>query len=163
MVTFRRTVRRAAWAATLVALTCAVSSCGAADSAGDAAGGQTAGPAPDATTSAATELQIAVTDGKDATTTWQLTCDPPGGTHPDPATACAALAEHPDALKPVARDATCTMQYGGDDTATVHGTYQGKAVSARFSLSNGCQISRWTALVPLLPATGSGAEKLVKP
>ena len=53
------------------------------------------------------------------------------------------------------------MQYGGDDTATVTGSYEGEQVDASFNLSGGCQISRWHSLVPLLPAeAGTGPKSL---
>jgi Subtilisin inhibitor-like len=48
-----------------------------------------------------------------------LTCDPNGGTHPDPDEACAALAAHPEALHPVPGDTACTEIYGGDQVARV--------------------------------------------
>ena len=142
----------------MLALTCALSACGAADDAG-AGASDLAREAVNETTTAQNSLQISVSDGKGTTTTWSLTCDPAGGTHPDPAGACDALEKHADALAPVAPDAVCTMQYGGDDTATVQGTWQGEKVDAAFSLKNGCEISRWSALVPLLPATGAASKK----
>jgi hypothetical protein len=75
-----------------------------------------------------------------------LTCDPDGGTHPDPANACDALLQHEDALKPVPRDVACTEIYGGPQVATI----SGPGVQATFSRSNGCEIARWDALRPVL-------------
>jgi hypothetical protein len=46
----------------------------------------------------------------------------------------------------------CTMVYGGPERATVTGTWRGQHVSAQFSRTNGCEISRWSRMVPLLPA-----------
>lgn len=115
--------------------------CGA-DSAGEALTPQDA--------PAATELTIEVTDG--TPTTWQLSCDPDGGDHPDTAAACAALAENgAEAVPPTPADSICTQLFGGDQTAVVTGTWQGKPVDASFSRQNGCEISRWEALTPLLP------------
>jgi Subtilisin inhibitor-like len=74
-----------------------------------------------------------------------LTCDPDGGSHPDPAGACAALLENADALDPVPRDVACTEIYGGDQVATITGS-----VEARFSRENGCEIDRWDRLAPVL-------------
>jgi hypothetical protein len=100
-------------------------------------------------------LVVVVDDGSGQLTTWTLTCDPPGGDHPDPEAACAALDEHADALQPVPADRQCTMQYGGPQTATVTGTWRGQPVDSRFALTDGCEISRWNALAGLLPAAGA--------
>jgi Subtilisin inhibitor-like len=75
-----------------------------------------------------------------------LTCDPNGGTHPDPAKACAALAAHPEALHPVPLDMACTQIYGGDQVATI----EGDGLHATFNRSGGCEIARWDALAPVL-------------
>jgi hypothetical protein len=74
-----------------------------------------------------------------------LTCDPEGGSHPDPAGACAALAQNEDALEPVAGDVACTEIYGGDQVARITGS-----VEASFSRANGCEIARWDALEAVL-------------
>jgi hypothetical protein len=79
-----------------------------------------------------------------------LTCDPDGGSHPDPVSACDALLEHEDALEPVAGDVACTQIYGGDQVATLSGA----GVNASFSRANGCEISRWDKLEPLLDLSG---------
>jgi hypothetical protein len=79
-----------------------------------------------------------------------LTCDPDGGSHPDPVSACDALLEHEDALDPVAGDVACTQIYGGDQVATLSGA----GVNASFSRANGCEISRWDKLAPLLDLSG---------
>jgi hypothetical protein len=75
-----------------------------------------------------------------------LTCDPDGGSHPDPAAACAALSRHADALDPVPAGIACTQIFGGPELATVSGS----GVHALFSRRDGCQIARWEALAPLL-------------
>ncbi len=93
-----------------------------------------------------------IDDGSGSITTWRLSCDPPGGTHPDPAAACRALDEHgASALPPVPKDRMCTQIYGGAQKATVRGTWRGEQVFARLSLVNGCEIGRWKALQGLLP------------
>jgi hypothetical protein len=74
-----------------------------------------------------------------------LTCDPEGGSHPDPAGACAALAQNEDALEPVAGYVACTEIYGGDQVARITGS-----VKASFSRANGCEIARWDALEAVL-------------
>ena len=99
------------------------------------------------------DLTIVVDDGKGAKTTWRLTCAPGGGDHPNPAKACAALAEHGrTVLAAVPRDQMCTEVYGGPQTAHISGTWQGKPVDIRLSRTDGCQIARWDALAGLIPA-----------
>ena len=102
--------------------------------------------------SALTDLTIVVDDGTGRKTTWTVTCDPTGGTHPDPVTACRALDAHgAKALPSVPRDVACTQVYGGAQRATITGTWQGKPVRSSFSRINGCEISRWDRLLGLLP------------
>lgn len=103
---------------------------------------------------AASRLTIVVDDGTGATTTWTLTCDPVGGTHPDPNGACAALAENRSALQPVPKDKMCAQVYGGPERATVTGTWGDEQVTATLSRTNSCETARWNALVPLLPTGG---------
>jgi hypothetical protein len=78
-----------------------------------------------------------------------LTCDPDGGTHPDPAKACAALLAHEEALDPVAKDVACTQIYGGQQEATITGT-----AHAVLSRRNGCEIARWDALAAVVELPG---------
>lgn len=108
---------------------------------------ESAAPSP----AAGTALTVTVRPGPGRPpSTWTLTCDPPGGTHPSPAQACAALAAagaDPFALPP--RNTMCSQIYGGPQTATVTGTYRGKPVQARFSRTDGCQTARWQKLEPL--------------
>ena len=89
-------------------------------------------------------------EGKDGpSSTATLTCSPDGGTHPDPAEACAALDAHPEALHPVATDMACTQIYGGDQVALV----EGSGIHSTFNRSDGCEIARWDALAPVLEIT----------
>jgi hypothetical protein len=102
-----------------------------------------------------TDLTIVVDNGSGSTSTWRLTCNPPGGTHPDPKAACRALeANGAAALPPVPKDKACTQIYGGPDTATITGTWQGQDVISRFARNDGCQISRWKLMEGLLPPGG---------
>ena len=110
----------------------------------------------DGGTTGATALTVTGTDSTGATTTWRLTCDPPGGDHPDPAAACAALDERgATALPPVDKGRVCTQVYGGPEVATVSGTWRGQTVLATFSRTDGCQTARWDALAALLPPAGT--------
>ena len=105
---------------------------------------------------ASTDLTIMVRDGSGKTLTWGLTCDPPGGTHPNPKAACRALESNgAAALPPVPKDKVCAQIYGGAETATITGTWQGKKIISRFARNDGCQISRWKLMEGLLPPGGS--------
>ncbi|WP_441349409.1 hypothetical protein [Streptomyces sp. 8L] len=48
----------------------------------------------------------------------------------------------------------CTQIYGGPETAHVTGVWHGRVVDATFDRRNGCEITRWRQLVPLLPDLG---------
>ena len=88
--------------------------------------------------------------GEGATQTFTLTCSPDGGDHPDPAAACATLAQAGvEAFAPTPRDVACTEQWGGPQVATVQGTVDGEQIDARFDRTNGCEISRWDQLAPV--------------
>lgn len=105
--------------------------------------------------SADTDLTVVIDDGRGSRQTWTLRCDPPGGTHPDPAAACAALDRAgAAALPPVPADLACTQIYGGPETARITGTWKGSPVDATLARNNGCEISRWNRLAGLLPAGG---------
>ena len=110
---------------------------------------------PSDSPAARTELTVTVRASEDAAPkTWTLTCDPPGGNHPDASSACSAIsaaADEGDPFAPVPEDAVCTQMYGGPQTATVEGTWNGKAVNATFKRTNGCEIARWKKLSALFP------------
>ena len=109
-------------------------------------------PAP----TADTDLTIVVDNGSGSTKTWRLTCNPAGGTHQDPEAACRALeANGAVALPPVPKDKACTQIYGGPETASITGSWQGKQVRSTFARNDGCQISRWKLMEGLLPRGGS--------
>jgi hypothetical protein len=101
-------------------------------------------------------LTVTVQHAGAADGTYVLRCHPGGGSHPDPGGACAALDRGTtwgrDPFAPVPPDALCTMQYGGPATARVTGTWAGRPVDASYDRRNGCEIARWDALVPVLPA-----------
>ncbi|MGW7079058.1 SSI family serine proteinase inhibitor [Streptomyces sp. NPDC054871] len=96
-------------------------------------------------------------DGRDGT--FELKCHPAGGTHPQAEEACAKLDQGAtwgsDTFAPTPANANCTMQYGGPATAHITGTWNGRPVDATYNRGNGCEISRWNKLVPVLPETGA--------
>ncbi|QKW32752.1 hypothetical protein HUT06_00810 [Actinomadura sp. NAK00032] len=81
--------------------------------------------------------------------TWTLTCDPPGGTHPKAADACAALTKAKEPFKPVPKDQMCTKIYGGPEIATVKGSWQDENIDTKFTRQDGCQLHRWTQVAPV--------------
>jgi Subtilisin inhibitor-like len=103
---------------------------------------------------AQTALTITVDLGNgSAAQEWALTCDPPGGTHPQPEAACAALgAVDPTVFGPVGPGQACTQIYGGPETATIRGTWNGQPVDASFARNDGCEIARWDAVGEILGA-----------
>jgi hypothetical protein len=112
------------------------------------------GAGGDSTGAAAPATEVTITfwaegpDGEPVEAT--LTCDPAGGTHPDPEAACGVLTANADALEPVPADAACTMIFGGPEQATVVGTVNGEQVDAAFERSNGCELDRWDRMAALL-------------
>ncbi|MDQ0754365.1 serine protease inhibitor [Arthrobacter sp. B3I4] len=92
-------------------------------------------------------------------TEFRLTADGAGAlaesTLPDPAAALEALRLHAEAVffpRP-GPPQLCTQQYGGPQVAVVTGRYLGRDVDREFSRTDGCEISRWRAMAPLLGGT----------
>ena len=123
---------------------------------GDADSGSAVTSPEENPTSPPTSLTISVDLGDgSAAQEWTLTCDPPGGSHPQPEAACAALTDiDPTMFDPVPPNQACTQIFGGPETATVSGTWNGDAVDAAFARNNGCEIARWDGVAMLFPAMG---------
>ncbi|MEW1615269.1 MULTISPECIES: SSI family serine proteinase inhibitor [unclassified Streptomyces] len=89
--------------------------------------------------------------------TFELTCGPTGGTHPQRQAACDRLAEvgatraGQELFRPAPEGTMCTMIYGGDASARIVGTWEGRAVDTTVTRGDGCEIARWNNLVPVLP------------
>ena len=82
-------------------------------------------------------------------------------TLPDPAAALATVERYGEDIffpKP-GPPKLCTQLYGGPQVAVVTGTFHGRAVEAVFTRTDGCEISRWKTMAPLLgnAAGASGA------
>jgi hypothetical protein len=109
---------------------------------------QPAAPAP---SGSLTELTVTVDpDGEGAKRPRETTvrCEAP-----EDSDVCRAIARlQPAAFEPTPGNVACTQQYGGPQTATVTGTLRGEPVDATFSLVNGCEISRWRDVAPVLDA-----------
>jgi hypothetical protein len=109
---------------------------------------------------AATELEITFWPqgrAKGAGQKLTLSCDPPAGTHPNPAEACEKLAALNDPFAPLPKDQMCIQLYGGPEEALISGTYRGKPVSYALSRTDGCKIDRYEKLSFLLPPGSSRA------
>ncbi|MFF4754785.1 SSI family serine proteinase inhibitor [Streptomyces sp. NPDC002514] len=91
--------------------------------------------------------------------TYELSCHPAAGSHPDLRGACAAVDKNTrwgsEPFAPVPEGSVCTMLYGGPATARVTGTWAGRPVDATYNRSDGCQTARWNRMVPFLPDLGS--------
>ena len=156
--------RKIVLAVSLLATLTAVAGCTQSPTGGPSAGSPSAGPTespsaepgtPAPSTTTRDELIIVFRDGSNPQVTWRLTCNPPGGDHPDPEAACRALDRDGEwALQSVPKNKMCTQVYGGPEQATITGTWHGKPVASRLSLINGCETARWAALIGLLPKPG---------
>ena len=106
---------------------------------------------------AATALTIVVwPQGPDGPSQkWTLRCGPTGGTLPARATACRRLNSLTNPFRRIPKDAVCTAVYGGPDVALIVGRYEGRRIWVQVRRRNGCEISRWDRLRPLLPAGGA--------
>ncbi|GLF95802.1 SSI family serine proteinase inhibitor [Streptomyces yaizuensis] len=118
-------------------------------------------PPPGGPEQARDQLTLVVSESGNARTDgrYELSCGPVGGTHPDREAACARLDElawaGEDPFMPVPQGTMCTQQAGGPAAARITGSWRGRPVDAVFSRTDGCEISRWQRLEPILPSTRS--------
>jgi hypothetical protein len=66
-----------------------------------------------------------------------------------PVCGAAAGVSAADVRKP-SDDTACTQIYGGPQEASITGTIRGDEVDATFKRTDGCEISRWDRVKPLL-------------
>jgi Subtilisin inhibitor-like len=111
-------------------------------------------PAGGGTTQADDDLQVEFDPGDGTESqTWTLSCVGGGsGSHPDAQAACAHLQTLEDPFAPLSADLVCTEQFGGPQTAHVVGRWESEPVDLELSRVDGCHISQWDSLVPLVPA-----------
>jgi hypothetical protein len=130
---------------------------GCADAPGEAGTGSAVpDPAADGGISQAENDLVVEYDAGDGSPleSWSLTCvGSVSGSHPDAEAACAHLAGLDDPFAPLPADVVCTEQYGGPQSAHVAGLWGGDPVDVELSRVDGCRISQWDALGPLLPPT----------
>jgi hypothetical protein len=87
----------------------------------------------------------------------EVDADGEGGEAPEQRTIRCETADEPPCrgmdpavFEPTPRGTACTQLFGGPQTATVTGTWDGERIDARFSRNNGCEIARWKKAVTLL-------------
>lgn len=94
------------------------------------------------------DLEVRTTaPGGEGSVRYEVKCPPRDA---DDRARCDALAADPDMFEPVPDDVACSMLYGGPETATVTGTFEGERIKAMFSRKNGCEISRWQRAAPVI-------------
>ena len=116
------------------------------------AGGCGGGGGEDATTSSAIDLTVTVwpTGVNGDSAVWRLRCEPAGGDHPDPATACAALTAVKDPFGPLPPPERCMeIPESGPEVAKIDGTFRGRTVHASFSRANACVTPTWDRIAPV--------------
>lgn len=87
-----------------------------------------------------------------AVQSWTLTCAGSAeGSHPQAERACEHLKSLEQPFAPLPPDQICSQQFGGPQTAKVTGLWRGEPVDLTLSRVNGCFISQWDSLVPLVP------------
>ena len=107
--------------------------------------GEDDGATPPAAQPAFAELTVEVDadgSGGEAPTSAEVRCE----TADDPL--CAGLTS--ESFAPTPRGTACTQQFGGPETATVTGTFDGERIDARFTRNNGCEIARWEEVSAVL-------------
>lgn len=101
-------------------------------------------------------LTVTVTGDPGAQGTYTLECHPAGGSHPRRQQACDRLDSvttwGKDPFAAVPKGEVCTTIYGGPATAHITGSWAGRPVDATYNRANGCEISRWDNLLPVLPS-----------
>lgn len=119
-------------------------------------GGKGAGKPSEVLTRLTVSVENTGVAGADGT--FELECGPTGGSHPQGQAACDRLAEagatrsgRQELFRPTPEGTMCTMIHGGDATARIVGTWEGRAVDTTASRRDGCEIARWNSLVPVLP------------
>ncbi|MDX6356065.1 MAG: hypothetical protein QOF98_2968 [Streptomyces sp.] len=97
-------------------------------------------------------LTVRYDDGAGHTRTYRLDCGRASleekGESSD---ACRRLAETGGPVPALASGQVCSMIYGGPQTAEVSGMWNGEPVRETYRRTNGCEVSRWSHMVPALP------------
>lgn len=149
-------VRLHTWHHALIgAATCAValSGCGSAAVPGSGAPPASGASGQAASGQAKVSLTVTVINGPGtAPSHWTLRCDPPGGSHPNPAAICRALLHMrttvPFAERP--KRMMCPMIMISNRRIIVSGTWFGTQVRHRVIIDGGCDVGLFGAMDKLL-------------
>lgn len=134
--------RRLAGTAAIIAGAALLAACGSTAAPG---GGAASAPAS-AAAPPKVSLNITVANGPGKPIThWTLQCDPVGGTHPNPAAACAALLAVKQPFAVTKTGVACPMILASARRATFTGTYFGAPVN-RTIIDGGCDLAHWSQL-----------------
>jgi hypothetical protein len=90
-------------------------------------------------------LSMVVSDKPGVVHHWTLRCDPPGGTHPDPAAACRVLLATKNPFGPLPKHVMCPMILANGKHATIEGRWFGTKVKMTLQ-DGGCDLARWTKI-----------------
>jgi ABC-type amino acid transport substrate-binding protein len=86
---------------------------------------------------------------------YRLNCaDVAGSDHPAAQAACDHLAGMDEPFAALPADAMCAQVYDGPAIANVTGRWRGEAVDLHLARNDGCRITQWDSLGPLLPGPG---------
>jgi Subtilisin inhibitor-like len=103
-------------------------------------------PSAGTASAAKVSLDVVLSAGPNGTAKrWTLTCEPAGGTYPDPAAACGKLLQLKTILNPAPVRVMCPMIMADARSYLVYGTFLGQKVHESI-VDGGCQISRWHQL-----------------
>lgn len=96
------------------------------------------------------DLEVVLDPGTGEPRRAQLACASAGDSE-----ACGELdALDPAVLEPTAAGRTCTEQFGGPETVRITGVLRGERVDATVDRTDGCEISRYDQVRPILVASG---------
>ncbi|MGG5172332.1 hypothetical protein ACQR35_09155 [Pseudarthrobacter sp. J1738] len=75
----------------------------------------------------------------------------------NPASACTLVKDHANYFVPriTSKNVACTQNISGPETATITGTVNGTEVNLSYNRKDGCGISAWKAMEPLLGRGGA--------
>jgi hypothetical protein len=137
----------AAAAAGAAACVLAAAGCGTAGTSGTSGSGSTG--AAQARSKIVLNVTLVHAPGQ-GRTRWTLRCDPPGGTDPDAAAACATLLRKKDPFAPQpGRHVNCPMIMVSDRQYVVTGTWYGSKVHAAI-VDGGCDLSLFATMREIL-------------
>jgi Subtilisin inhibitor-like len=130
----------------ILATACGSMAAPASGGAGGSASPSSSTSAAGTTSAAKVSLNIVLTAGRNtAAKHWTLTCEPAGGSYPDPAAACAKLLELRTILNPAPVHIMCPMIMADASSYVVYGTFLGQTVHESIP-DGGCSLSRWNEL-----------------